>query len=77
MKKKVRLKWNTVLTLVLNSFKKHKYLHLLSFINIDLAQAVEIIPLGRQGHVKPIFNIMAADGLGIQGTRASTAIVMT
>ena len=62
---------------MLNSFKKHKYLHLPSFFNTDLAQAGEIIPPGRQGPVKPVFNIMVADGLGIQGTRASTAIVMT
>ena len=73
-----RCDWSGILTLVvLNSFKKHKYLHLLSFFNTDLAQVGEIIPPGRQGPVKPVFNIMAADGLGIRGTRASTTIVMT
>ena len=40
---------------MLNSFIK-TYLHILLFLNIDIAQVVEILPCGRQGDCIKIFS---------------------
>ena len=49
---------------------------LLSFLNIDMAQVVEILPCGKQGTIYKV-NTMAADDLATQGARASAEMVLT
>ena len=71
-----------VLTLVVLNFifRKHKIIipfFFLLFLNIEVPQVVEIPPCGRPGPVDPAVNIMAADGLVMQGARASAAMILT
>ena len=53
-------------------------LHFISLLHIEMSQVIEIYPHESQ---EPWFfytiNIIAADGLGIQGDRASAALVLS
>ena len=56
---------------------KNIYLHFMSFRHIDMTQVVEILPQVRQECTCSTVNIMGADVLATQGTRASATMIFT
>ena len=56
-------------------FKKHKDIAICNFLNIDMAQVIEIFPRGLHDYLILHNQCMAADGLAMQGTSASAATV--
>ena len=57
---------------------KNIYEHFMLFLYIDMTQVIGILPHGRRRLcLFHIANIMAADDLAMQGTRASTSMVLT
>ena len=64
---------------ILENVKIYLYMYFLSFVNIEVAQAVEILPCGRQwlSYLTYILIIMVNDDLATQGARASAAMILT
>ena len=60
---------------MLNTYKKIDiYLHFISFLYIEKAQVVEILPYEKT--LLYTMNTVAADGLVTQGVRASAAMLL-